>query len=216
MDKKDNHNLIRKNILEWYEKNKNDYPWRTSKSLYQILITEILLQKTIASNVSNIFNDFFGKYEGFSEIFNAEIEELKSDIKTLGLSNKRAKILKDLSEMILMEYNGNIPEDPEILKKISGIADYVSNAYLCFGLNKRTFFFDVNITRFISRVLESSNSKVEIDIIKENLSKLVPKNECKHIYWAIIDFCNKICTKNRPKCDECPISKNCLYLLSIS
>jgi len=211
MDKEDNYISIRKKILGWYNENKRDYPWRKSKNLYQILITEILLQKTIALNVSNIYNDFFAKYKGFADIFKADISQLQSDIEILGLSNKRAKILKDLSAMVLTEYKGEIPLDPEILKKINGIADYVSNAFLCFGLNKRTFFIDVNIKRFVSRAFESSNSKVKIDVIYANLDRLLPKTGCKHMYWAILDFGNKICSKKNPKCELCPISENCLY-----
>jgi len=211
MNKEDNYISIRKKILDWYNENKRDYPWRKSKNLYQILVTEILLQKTIAINVSNMYNDFFTKYKGFADIFKADISQLQSDIEILGLSNKRAKILKDLSEMVLTEYNGEIPRDPEILKKINGIADYVSNAFLCFGLDKRTFFVDVNIKRFVSRAFESSNSKVKIDVIYANLDRLLPKTGCKHMYWAILDFGNKICSKKNPKCELCPISENCLY-----
>ena len=211
MDKEDNYISIRKKLLDWYNENKRDYPWRKSKNLYQILITEILLQKTIAINVSNMYNDFFAKYKGFADIFKADISQLQSDIEILGLSNKRAKILKNLSAMVLTEYNGEIPRDPEILKKINGIADYVSNAFLCFGLDKRTLFLDVNIKRFVSRAFESSNSKVKIDVIHSNLDRLLPKAGCKHIYWAILDFGNKICSKKNPKCELCPISENCLY-----
>ena len=211
MDKQVNYISIRKKLLDWYNENKRDFPWRKSKNLYQILITEILLQKTIALNVSNMYYDFFTKYKGFADIFKADISQLQSDIEILGLSNKRAKILKDLSEMVITEYNGEIPLDPEILKKINGIADYVSNAYLCFGLDKRTFFVDVNIKRFVSRMFESSNSKVNIDVLYANLDRLLPKTGCKHMYWAILDFGNKICSKKNPKCELCPISENCLY-----
>ena len=211
MNKADKHSLVRKRILDWYEENKRDFPWRKSSSLYQILITEILLQKTIALNVSNIYSAFFRKYKDFSEIFNSDITKLQSDIKGLGLSNKRAQILKDLSKMIITEYDGKIPQEPEILKKINGIADYVSNAYSCFGLNNRTLFFDVNIKRFIQRVLKPQDMKVKNDIIYTELDKLLPKMDFKDMYWAILDFGSKICSKNNPKCELCPISDKCLY-----
>jgi len=213
MNKANKHTLVRKRILDWYKENKRDYPWRKSRSHYQILVTEILLQKTIALNVKNIYNDFFTKYIDFSTISNADITELQSDIKGLGLSNKRAKILKDLSQMIIIEYDGNIPQEPEILKKINGIADYVSNAYACFGLNNRTFFFDVNIKRFIQRVFRPQDVKVKNDIIYTELDKLLPKMDFKDMYWAILDFGYKICSKNKPKCELCPISDRCSYFL---
>jgi len=212
----DKYSLVRERILDWYKGNKRDYPWRKSRSLYQILVTEILLQKTIALNVSNIYNDFFTKYEDFSTIYNADITNLQSDIKGLGLSNKRAKILKDLSQMILTDYSGEIPKDTEILKTVNGIADYVSNAFACFGLNDRTFFFDVNIKRFIQRVFKPQDVKVSPDIIYTELDKLLPKTDFKYMYWAILDFGYKICSKNNPKCELCPISDKCFYYLNLS
>ena len=214
MNKGDKHTQVRKGLLDWYKKNKRDYPWRKSSSPYQILVTEILLQKTIALNVSNIYNDFFTKYKNFFTIFNADITKLQSDIKGLGLSNKRAQILKDLSQMIITEYDGKIPQEPEILKKINGIADYVSNAYACFGLNDRTLFFDVNIKRFIQRVFKPQDMKVKNDIIYTELDKLLPKMDFKEMYWAILDFGSKICSKNSPKCELCPISDKCFYFLN--
>jgi len=214
MNKGDKYTQVRERILEWYKENKRDFPWRQSSSLYQILITEILLQKTIALNVKNIYKDFFTKYKDFSTIYNADITKLQSDIKGLGLSNKRAQILKDLSHMIITEYDGKIPQEPEILKTINGIADYVSNAFACFGLNDRTFFFDVNINRFIQRVFKPHDVKVKNDSIYTELDKLLPKMDFKHMYWAILDFGYKICSKNNPKCELCPISDKCSHFLN--
>jgi len=203
--------LIRNILLKWYDDNKRDYPWRKSNDLYKILVTEILLQKTIALNVSNLYNPFFKKYKDFSSINNAYISDLQPTIKVLGLSNKRAQILKDLSQIIVTKHNGEIPRDTDKLKEINGIADYVSNAFGCFGLNKRTLFFDVNIKRVIMRVFEPQDSKFNRDSIYSHLEKLLPRMEFKYIYWAILDFGALICSKNKPKCEKCPISDNCLH-----
>lgn len=201
---------LRNELLKWYEKNKYDYPWRTTEDQYRILITEILLQKTIASNVNNIYHTFFSKYNNFSDIKKSKIQDLQEDIKSLGLSNKRAKILKDLS-LIVMNNNGKIPEDPKILREVNGIANYVSNAYLCFGLNKKTIFYDVNITRFISRTFNIPKSKERFELIENKLDELIPAMDCKRLYWSILDLCNKICIKSSPKCDMCPVSSYCYY-----
>jgi len=205
---------VRERILDWYKDNRNDYPWRKSRSLYKILVTEILLQKTIAINVKNIYFDFFTKYKNFKAIYNGDINILESDIKGLGLSNKRAKILKSLSLLIITEYDGKIPDEPEILKIVNGIADYVSNAYACFGLNLRTFFYDVNIKRFIQRIFSDQETKLKRETINSELDKMLPKTGFKHMYWAILDFGNKICTKSKPKCALCPISDSCNYFLN--
>ncbi len=211
MVKESKYTLIRNILINWYGNNKREYPWRKSNDLYKILVTEILLQKTIALNVSNMYNSFFKKYKDFSSIYNATISELQPAIKVLGLSNKRAQILKNLSQIIIIKHNGDIPRDTDKLKEVNGIADYVSNAFGCFGLNKRTLFFDVNIKRVLMRVFESQDSKFSRDSIYSHLDKLLPKREFKYIYWAILDFGALLCSKNKPKCELCPISDNCLH-----
>ncbi|MBY8980588.1 MAG: hypothetical protein KGD72_09370 [Candidatus Lokiarchaeota archaeon] len=214
MVKESKYTLIRNILLKWYDDNKRDYPWRKSNDLYKILVTEILLQKTIALNVSNIYNPFFKKYKDFSSINNANISDLQPTIKVLGLSNKRAQTLKDLSQIIVTKHNGEIPRDTNKLKEVNGIADYVSNAFGCFGLNNRTLFFDVNIKRVIMRVFEPQDSKFNRDSMYSHLDKLLPKMEFKYTYWAILDFGALICSKNKPKCSICPITKHCLYFLN--
>jgi A/G-specific adenine glycosylase len=214
MVKEIKYTLIRNILLKWYDDNKREYPWRKSNDLYKILVTEILLQKTIALNVSNMYNSFFKKYKDFSSIYSANISELQPTIKVLGLSNKRAQILKDLSQIIVTEHNGEIPRDTDKLKEVNGIADYVSNAFGCFGLNKRTLFFDVNIKRVIMRVFEPQGSKFTSDSMYSHLDNLLPVMEVKYMYWAILDFGAIICSKNKPKCTLCPIAQHCLYFLN--
>ncbi len=208
------YSVVRENLLEWYDENKREYPWRKTTSLFQILITEILLQKTIASNVNNLYDDFFKKYKDFTAINNANIKSLQLDIKSLGLSNKRSKILKSLSEMIISKFNGKIPEDPMVLKEINGIAEYVSNAYACFGLNHRTLFHDVNIKRIIERVFKIPINTKRNELINEQLYMLLPDDDSKHFYWALLDFGSNICAKKNPKCQICPISDYCHYFFT--
>jgi len=214
MVKESKYTLIRNILLKWYDDNKREYPWRKSNDLYELLVTEILLQKTIALNVSNMYNSFFKKYTDFSSIDNTKISDLQLTIKVLGLSNKRAQILKDLGHLIINKHNGEIPRDTDKLKEVNGIADYVSNAFGCFGLNNRTLFFDVNIKRVIMRVFEPQSSKFTRDSMYSHLNKLLPKMEFKYVYWAILDFGALICSKNKPKCALCPIAEHCLYFLN--
>ncbi|GAH05251.1 unnamed protein product [marine sediment metagenome] len=56
--------------------------------------------------------------------------------------------------------------------------------------------------------------KVKNDIIYVELDKLLPKMDFKHMYWAILDFGYKICSKNNPKCELCPIPDKCFYFLN--
>jgi len=77
-------------------------------------------------------------------------------------------------------------------------------------------FFDVNIKRVILRVFEPQDSKITSDSMYSHLDKLLPKMDVKYMYWAILDFGALICSKNKFKCELCPITKHCLYFLNLT
>jgi len=207
-------NLIRKEIREWHKKGKKNLPWRKTDDLFKILISEIFLQQTNTSSVKRIFDDFFNKYRNFEDIYKSEEKTLKQDIKSLGLSNKRAKTLKRLSKKIIKTNKGKPPLKRDFLENIKGIGQYISNAYRCFGLNERTIFYDVNIKRIVERIFKKRNSSNQTAFISDKLNKLVPQNDFKTFYYALLDFGSKICIKSDPKCEICPISSYCDYFLN--
>jgi A/G-specific adenine glycosylase len=207
-------NLIRKEIRAWHKKGKKNLPWRKTDDLFKILISEIFLQQTNTSSVKRIYDDFFNKYNNFEEIYKSNEKTLREDIKSLGLSNKRAKTLKRLSKKIIKTNNGKFPLKREFLENIKGIGQYISNAYQCFGLNERTIFYDVNIKRIIERVFKKKNSSSQKAFISERLEELVPQNGFKTFYYALLDFGSKICLKTEPKCEICPISAYCDYFIN--
>ena len=116
--------------------------------------------------------------------------------------------------MIISKFNGEIPENPMELKEVNGIAEYVSNAYACFGLNHRTLFHDVNIKRILERVFEMSTDTKKNKFINDKLDMLLPYDDFKRFYWGLLDFGSTICAKKNPKCQICPISDYCHYFFT--
>lgn len=205
---KENTNQIHKKLLKWYQDNKKSLPWRKTRSLYKVLISEIFLQKTNTTSVEQVYHSFFDKYSEMRDLYQSDIQEVREDIKPLGLANQRSKTLKNLSELVIEQHDGKIPEDPSILKTVDGIGDYVSKASLCFSKNARFIFMDVNIERIMKRLYFDSSESREI---KKELDILLPKEEIREFYFALLDFGSKICIKNDPKCEICPISEFCEY-----
>lgn len=91
---KENTTQIHKKLLKWYQDNKKSLPWRKTRSLYKVLISEIFLQKTNTTSVKHIYHSFFDKYSEMRDLYESDIQEVREDIKSLGLANQRAKTLK--------------------------------------------------------------------------------------------------------------------------
>ena len=136
--------FIRKSLLDWSKSNYRYYPWRDTNDSYKILIAEILLQRTKADQVNQIYNKFIEKYPNFEVINETDINVLLTDLKSLGLHWRVTK-LKTLAKIISEMNAGKIPETKNELIQLPGIGDYIAGAYLISAHNKKIALLDTNI-----------------------------------------------------------------------
>ena len=77
--------FFRKQLLDWFKFNKREFPWRNERlSNYEIIISEILLQRTRAETVARYYHVFLGKYPNWKTLIKATIEDLENILKPLG------------------------------------------------------------------------------------------------------------------------------------
>lgn len=201
-------------LLEWWEPNKNDFPWRRTNDPYIILISEMLLRKTTARQVSGIFEKFFARFPSVKALAEAFEEEIGELIKPLGMEHKRATLLKRLANELIRSYKGAVPASQEDLLKLPGVGRYAANAVLCFAYGRDVPLVDVNAIRVFQRVfgLQSKKRRVKDDTaFWEYVAGVIPPGRSRDFNLAIIDFAHEICRPKRPKCTICPLRAICKY-----
>jgi len=216
MIKKNNsfNNFFVKNILIWGKINKREFLWRRTKNPYDILIAEVLLQRTKAKQVEQIYAIFMDRYPTIYKLYNEDEMAITKMLIPLGLK-KRGKALKQIAQIIVKQYEGNISNNKEILMTIPFIGNYTSDAILCHAYNEQVATYDSNFARVINNFFNLSLSKPFSKDPKgysfaQNLIKLVDK-DYNLFNLAIIDFASAICLTNKPKCSVCPLKKSCCY-----
>ncbi len=195
-------------LIDWFKKNKRDFPWRHEKDPYRILIAEKLLQQTTYGHVMKVYDVFFKKFPDIRSLAQAEVLNIEDTIRRLGFQRQRSKQFKKIGLTIADEHNGEIPSNKEDLLKLSGIGNYVANAVLCFAFNQGEPIVDMNVRRVVGRFF--GWSEVDDREIENRLRRLIPKGEAKNFNWGIIDFSALICSR-KPKCRKCFISEPCSY-----
>jgi len=96
-------------LLKWYTINGRDFPWRKSKlSSFELIIAEVLLQRTKATTVANFYLNFIADFQSWGEIANASGESLENHLRPIGLYRQRAKRLKDLAQEMVRR-KGRLP-----------------------------------------------------------------------------------------------------------
>lgn len=204
---------FRKQLLHWFKSNQREFPWRKKEiSNYEIIISEILLQRTKANTVAKYYHVFFGQYPDWKSLINATIEDLERTLKPLGLYKHRAKRLNKIIDEFKKK-DGLMPKNKGELQDSNLATLYLSNAYELFILNKRAPLLDVNMARVLSRYFNPKEIKdVRNDKELQALSRIVINvKNCKELNWAILDFASLICKSKKPSCCTCILSSRCKF-----
>jgi len=205
--------FFRKSLLEWFKVNGRIFPWRNENtSNYQIIISEILLQKTKAETVAKYYDIFFKKYPDWNKLTKAPIIDLEEILKPLGLHKHRAKRLCKIAQ----EYQnkeGALPKNKEELNESSLASQYMSGAYELFILNQRAALIDVNMSRLLRRFFHPKEFQdVRKDKIVIDLAQTVINiKSCKELNWAILDFSAIVCKSQKPDCLNCMLKSRCEF-----
>jgi len=204
---------LQKILLNWAKNNLRKYEWRTTSDPYKILISELLLQKTDAKKVEQVYPKFVECFPTVLDLHRANIKEVEELIRDIGLFY-RAQRIKKIAEQIKNEFSGKIPDSKNELISLHGVGDYISNAVLCFAFEERVPIVDTNVIRVYERVfnLKSSKSRPRTDKkIWDFAEKILPLEKFVEYNYALLDFASSICRAKNPRCKMCPVNKTCRW-----
>jgi DNA (cytosine-5)-methyltransferase 1 len=204
---------FRTSLLEWFVSNKRDFPWRKDNvSNYELIFSEVLLQRTKAETVAKHYDTFFKKFPDWGGLVLATDEELMEIFKPLGLHTQRVGRIRKIIEEYKLK-NGYLPQNKDELRESSFASLYISNAYELFVLKNRAALLDVNMSRVLSRFFYPQEFKdVRNDkIIQELAHNVINVKACKELNWAILDFAALVCKARNPKCIACELSSKCSF-----
>ena len=198
-------------ILEWYDKNKRDLPWRKSKDPYRIWISEIILQQTKISQGTKYYLNFIKKFPNLKSLANSNENEVLLSWQGLGYYS-RARNLHKSAKYIYFELENKFPKNYDGLLKLKGIGDYTASAISSICFDEKNAVLDGNVYRILSRyflidkpINRSSSKKYFRQIAQDMISD----NRCGDYNQAIMDYSSMICKPVNPKCDVCIFSESC-------
>lgn len=203
-------NEFRQKLLEWFERNGRNFPWRKTTDPYKIFLAEFMLQKTKANQAAAVYGRFIEKYPTFCSLAKSKPTDVKKIMKPLGLAY-RAHRLRKVAIEVTQKFGNRLPSSKEELVKLHGVGDYISNAVISFAFDRPVPVVDRNVLRIIGRVFSLTGEKE----IRCFLEKLLPKETHKEFNWALLDLGGTVCQKNKPKCAVCPLATICNYNLSL-
>ena len=204
--------MIHNKLLQWFDQNKRDLPWRQGRNPYRVWISEIMLQQTQVRTVIPYFQKWMEKYPSLKILQDAEYNDLLKIWEGLGYYSRCKNIFKT-SQLV----NSSLPNNYEDLIKLPGIGDYTAKAILSIAFKKPYVSVDTNLERVGYRILglkskTQRNSKRVIKFLEENQNPNRPGDYNE----ALMDLGSSLCSSRVTFCKECPLTGECKAYISSS
>lgn len=174
---------------------------------YQVLIRTILSQRTRDENTDKATANLFSVYHTMEEVAEAPVEKIAELVKQAGFYNVKAKRIKEVSNILLEEYDGIVPDSMDELLKLPGVGRKTANCVLVFGFQEDAIPVDVHVHRISNRLgLVHTSKPEETEMV---LREIVPKNYWLPINDLMVQFGQNICKPINPQHLECPFTDIC-------
>ena len=198
-------------ILNWYDKNKRNLPWRLTKDPYKIWISEIILQQTRIAQGTSYYNRFINRFPTLKSLAKSDENDVLLMWQGLGYYS-RARNLLFSAKHIYNNLGSKFPETYNEIIKLKGVGDYTASAIASICFEEQTPVLDGNVYRVLSRIYELENPinlSSSRKIFKEKAKTLMSTKRCGDYNQALMDFGSLVCKPQNPLCDSCNVSKLC-------
>ena len=204
----DTREAIQEALIEWYEADHREYPWRETDDPYPILVSEIMSQQTQLDRVVEAWADFLEEWptvESLAEAARGDVVAFWSD-HSLGYNN-RAKYLHEAATQVVEEYDSAFPESPDELQELMGVGPYTANAVASFAFNNGDAVVDTNVKRVLYRAFGVPDDDTAFETAATDL---MPEGRSRVWNNAIMELGGVACGKT-PNCDTagCPWREWC-------
>ncbi|BBM86110.1 A/G-specific adenine glycosylase [Candidatus Uabimicrobium amorphum] len=200
-----------KKLLAWFWEVREEYFFREERNPYRVWVSEVVLQQTRIQAALKPLQRFFHHFPDVASLANASEEKVVYEFRGLGYYS-RARNLRKGALYLTENFSGKLPKTYDELLQVPSIGPYTAAAIasICFDLPHPVC--DGNVKRVLLRVnkwpLVPRDPQTDKKCIQQ-LQKLYKGLPAGDTNEAIMELGQKICTRSKPKCGDCPISEYC-------
>jgi len=176
---------------------------------FKILIGTILSARTRDEVTTAVIKALFSRFKNPDELSRANLSDIKKLIQKIGFYNVKASRLKEVSQLIIKKYNGEVPSNLDDLLTLPGVGRKTANCVLVYGFKKAAIPVDIHVHRISNRIgiVNTKNPEETENVLQKSIDKK---------YWirvneTFVTFGQNICLPIKPKCNICELTKMCKY-----
>jgi A/G-specific adenine glycosylase len=170
-----------------------------------------MLQQTRVETVIPYFERWMLRFPTISALASTSLQEVLAVWEGLGYYS-RARNLHKAAQMVIREYNGVLPGEVRLLRKLPGVGRYTAGAIasIAFGYDEPTL--DGNIRRVLARyfnISEDAHSATGEHCLWKLAAQHLPIGHAGEYNQALMDLGASICSPKSPDCKQCPLAVSC-------
>lgn len=182
----------------------------TYEKPYELLIATRLSAQCTDERVNMVTPTLFERYKSLEEFASADFDELCGIIHSCGFFRGKAKSIIEMSQQILKDYNGKVPDTIEELTKLSGIGRKTANLICGDIYGKPAIIADTHCIRLSNRlglVKDSDNPAV----VEKRLKEIIPPQHQTKFCHNLVHHGRAVCISRKPACERCTLNSVCTF-----
>ena len=180
---------------------------------YRVLIRTILSQRTRDENTDLASAQLFSKYHSMEEIASSDPQDLESLIRPAGFYHVKARRIVEVSQILLDDFKGKVPNKMEELLELPGVGRKTANCVLVYAFQIPAIPVDVHVHRISNRLgLVKTENPYNTEM---ELEKMVPQDYWIELNDLMVQFGQTICRPISPLHEDCPLNELCECYLEL-
>jgi len=187
-------------------------PWRSDPTPYHVWVSEIMLQQTQVATVIDYYHRFMDAFPSVASLAAADEESLMRIWEGLGYY-RRAKMMHQAAKRIVAQHDGKFPVDYGSVIALPGIGRYTAGAILSIASDASLPILEGNTVRVFSRwvaIGDDVKSPAGIKHLWQIAESMVPEIGAGRFNQAAMELGALICRPVAPRCNACPVAKQCV------
>lgn len=179
------------------------------ESPYELLVATMLAAQCTDKRVNMVTPALFQAYPDALAMSKVTIEEILAFVKSVSYPNSKSAHLSAMSQMLVSDFHGEVPDTMEALTRLPGVGRKTANVVLAFAFNKPAMPVDTHVFRVAHRLGLAKASDTTPDAVEKRLVKAFPLEHLSDAHHWLLLHGRYTCTARAPKCEECPLRTIC-------
>ena len=180
------------------------------KDPYTLLVAVLLSAQCTDARVNQITPSLWQLADNAHDMAKQDVDAIQAIIRPCGLSPQKSKAIKKLSEILVADYNGDVPADIAALETLPGVGHKTASVVMAQSFGVPSFPVDTHIHRLAQRWGLSSGKNVQQT--EKDLKRLFPKERWNDLHLQIIYYGREFCSARGCDGTVCELCRRCYPL----